>query len=954
MKTTKRILSAVLCVLMLAGAFPLTSFAAYENTHTNTGNQIEDLIAVAMTQRGYTEGNSTSQHGGTSGGSGNYTKYGAWYGINPGAWCAMFVSWCANQAGISSSIIPKHSSCDIGMQWFQNNGRWQWSKCLGGTYTPKRGDIIYFRTNTSITYDSTHVGIITNADASTIYTIEGNASNKCQEKSYSTSSAYILGYGTPAYTGGSVAAYAPGTYKVTATSLNMRSTAGTEGSIVQVLSNGAQVTVTAVANTKWGYCEYNGKSGWVSLAYCALVAETTYYTITMEPNGGTLTSGQSTYSITKGTKYSTVMGSMPQAKRNGYDFGGWYCAAFNYTLNINDTYGEESNSTFEAVWTAKLGNYTITTNSDPLNIRDGAGSASSVIGQVPKGTVVNITTIYGDWGYITYNGVSGWVSLAYCTYHSAYVAPSDPPATQTYTLTFDPNGGTMPSGVSLTYKFEAEEKFVDVIGVFPIPTHPDSNMEFYGWRWSKAGEDTNDFRWTDGWGSQPYYESFGDATFIADWKTHSHSYSSTVTKAATCTSTGVRTYICESCGHSYTESIAKTSHSYSSAVTTQPTCTNAGVRTYTCAYCGGSYTESIAKIEHIYDFVGQDVKCIYCDDGYGGFFTKNGAQYFCMNGMVQKGVIYIEGSFYYADSNGILAKNTVVNVKESEKNGYLSDCGDSFYSFDADGKLTVTGFVTLNGVTRYYNNTVLTTGFTRIGTDYYYFDSNGNMAVNANRTVGSNSYGIPEGSYYFLADGKMYLEALADFSVIEEDGEFYLYTDGEIAQAGMYYNGTDYYYVKSDGRLACDETIYTYYSETLPKAYYRFEADCKMMKDGWLTVSTEEYGARKFFFINGRHASGLTKIGNDYYFFNINNGEMASGDDVWVPVNSYGVSVGVHSLGSDGKMVNTASAARASHFEADGVDTVSLSFAEENNDAMALNAVVPTVTETVSSNEDDN
>lgn len=159
MKNTKRITALVLCVLMLVASMPISSFAAYENTHTNTGDQIEDLIAVATTQIGYTEGNSTAGHGGTTGGSGNYTKYGAWYGINPGAWCAMFVSWCANQAGIASDIIPKHASCDIGMQWFQNKGIWQWSPACGGTYVPKRGDIIYFRTDTSQVTDLTHVGM---------------------------------------------------------------------------------------------------------------------------------------------------------------------------------------------------------------------------------------------------------------------------------------------------------------------------------------------------------------------------------------------------------------------------------------------------------------------------------------------------------------------------------------------------------------------------------------------------------------------------------------------------------------------------------------------------------------------------------------------------------------------------------------------------------------------------
>lgn len=52
-------------------------------------------------------------------------------------------------------------------------------------------------------------------------------------------------------------------------------------------------------------------------------------------------------------------------------------------------------------------------------------------------------------------------------------------------------------------------------------------------------------------------------TLTIDYTEHTHSYTSKVTTAATCTSAGVKTYTC-SCGHSYTESIAALGHSYGS------------------------------------------------------------------------------------------------------------------------------------------------------------------------------------------------------------------------------------------------------------------------------------------------------------------------------------------------------------------------------------------------------
>ena len=81
---------------------------------------------------------------------------------------------------------------------------------------------------------------------------------------------------------------------------------------------------------------------------------------------------------------------------------------------------------------------------------------------------------------------------------------------------------------------------------------------------------------------------------------HTHSYTSKVTKPATCTEDGVRTYTCE-CGDSYTETIPATGHNYSDFVVTKPaTCTEDGVKTKTCANCNDKITESIPKTGHTF------------------------------------------------------------------------------------------------------------------------------------------------------------------------------------------------------------------------------------------------------------------------------------------------------------------------------------------------------------------
>ena len=76
----------------------------------------------------------------------------------------------------------------------------------------------------------------------------------------------------------------------------------------------------------------------------------------------------------------------------------------------------------------------------------------------------------------------------------------------------------------------------------------------------------------------------------------SHSYTSEVTKEATCKETGIKTYICGVCGDSYTEDIAKlTTHSYTSEVTKEATCKETGIKTYTCDICGKVETQIINK-----------------------------------------------------------------------------------------------------------------------------------------------------------------------------------------------------------------------------------------------------------------------------------------------------------------------------------------------------------------------
>ena len=82
-------------------------------------------------------------------------------------------------------------------------------------------------------------------------------------------------------------------------------------------------------------------------------------------------------------------------------------------------------------------------------------------------------------------------------------------------------------------------------------------------------------------------------------KTHTHNYTSSVTKEATCTTKGVKTYTCN-CGNSYTEDIAKTSHTAGDwTVTKNATCKETGTKVKKCTVCGTQMeTANVEKTGH--------------------------------------------------------------------------------------------------------------------------------------------------------------------------------------------------------------------------------------------------------------------------------------------------------------------------------------------------------------------
>ena len=141
-----------------------------------------EIVAVALSQVG------------NVGGQPYWSWYGFGYRVN---WCAIFVSWCANECGyIDAGVVPKFAGCVQGSRWFKERGLWQ-----DRSYTPSPENVIFFDWNDPGGFSGAqdgvpdHVGIVERVENGRVYTVEGNSGDKCCQRSYPVGYYEIYGYG---------------------------------------------------------------------------------------------------------------------------------------------------------------------------------------------------------------------------------------------------------------------------------------------------------------------------------------------------------------------------------------------------------------------------------------------------------------------------------------------------------------------------------------------------------------------------------------------------------------------------------------------------------------------------------------------------------------------------------------------------------------------------------------
>jgi hypothetical protein len=109
-------------------------------------------------------------------------------------WCVVFIWWVMRKAGVPATVFPKVASvfkqpnANV-RDFFKARDRF-----MSASSMPKVGDLVIFKSP-----KKSHIGIVENVQGNTIFTVEGNASDRVRRRSYSRGHPDINGYCDPAY-----------------------------------------------------------------------------------------------------------------------------------------------------------------------------------------------------------------------------------------------------------------------------------------------------------------------------------------------------------------------------------------------------------------------------------------------------------------------------------------------------------------------------------------------------------------------------------------------------------------------------------------------------------------------------------------------------------------------------------------------------------------------------------
>ena len=381
--------------------------------------------------------------------------------------------------------------------------------------------------------------------------------------------------------------------------------------------------------------------------------------------------------------------------------------------------------------------------------------------------------------------------------------------------------------------------------------------------------------------------SFGGAISVATkindnvypWHYHDAELTTLPAVAATCYTAGYtgRTY-CETCQSvvDWGTIIPATGHTYEVQAD----------NTVACA-CGATLTGSglVVGDNAVFYLIGGKVatgwQAVGTEWCYADPTTKK----------VATGTFTVKGLTYTADDTGVVIKGAWVN-----------DNGKLKYSFGPD----------------YY-----AVGWHTIQGEQYFFGikTDGGYAYTGIRSIVVNPNNVKAGRdwYEFADDGKL-IRKIEETRLISEAGATYYIVNGATQLTGLTKIGNDYYYFSTtNGKMATNVTRLVAGNCIDASAKDRFNGDGTYTfgADGKMVIEEIEEPEKKNGIIGGYYyvddviqKTGLTKVGNDYYYFSTTNGKMAANVTRLVAGNCIDASAkdrfngdGTYTFGADGKMI---------------------------------------------------
>ena len=247
---------------------------------------------------------------------------------------------------------------------------------------------------------------------------------------------------------------------------------------------------------------------------------------------------------------------------------------------------------------------------------------------------------------------------------------------------------------------------------------------------------------------------------------------------------------------------------------------------------------------------------------------------------------------YYFDENGV-----ILHDEDTSKNGILKDGEDLFY---------------------YVDGIKAPAGMIKIGDDYYYANSKGQLIVNQTYYCSRMNGLMEEGTYAFDAEGKLIQGATDKNGIVKDDnGVLRYYVNGKVTYVGLIEIDGDFYYVRSNGEVVTDCVYWITWTHGLKEAgYYTFDENGKLTgtpKNGIV----EEDGVLHYY-VNGTLTyAGLIKIGGDYYYVN-SKCEVVRDCDYYISWTHDLLPQGRYHFDTDGKLTGSVAPLKNGIYEEDG------------------------------------